>query len=196
MTGKRRVLDGEVYIWTRRGWRLVRDGMIRTRRGWRKMRQQPRGPGPTPKPSPPQATAPITDPIPPTEAAPSRSQWHGKYAVLRTSDEGSRVCPGSPASSPFLLDSLTRPRFCGSTTDPVAQASTQFVKNDRESFPRGRINFLAFPHSNCVDARRARLWPNRIEAPLWGQSRQRYVTRHSPSLALFPPYTVTTTENP
>lgn len=172
MTGKRQIVDGEVYLWTRRGWRLVRDGMIRTRRGWRKMRQRPRRTRPTSKPSPPPAIPPITDPTQPIEAAPPRRQWHGKYAVLRPSDEGSRVYPGSPAPSSFLLDPLTEPRFCGSTADPVAQASTQFVKNDRESCPLGRINFLAFPYSNCVDARRARLWPNRIEAPLWSLQNQ------------------------
>jgi hypothetical protein len=37
---KRRVVGGQTYIWTRRGWRLVKDGMIRTRRGWRKMRRR------------------------------------------------------------------------------------------------------------------------------------------------------------
>lgn len=40
MTSKRRIVDGEVYVWTRRGWRLVRDGMIRTRRGWRVMQRR------------------------------------------------------------------------------------------------------------------------------------------------------------
>lgn len=84
MTGKRRIVDGEVYLWTRRGWRLVRDGMIRTRRGWRKMRQRPRGTRPTSKPSPTAATSPPTDPTQPIESAPPRRQWHGKYAALQT----------------------------------------------------------------------------------------------------------------
>ncbi len=87
MTGKRRVLDGEVYLWTRRGWRLVRDGMIRTRRGWRKMRQPSRRTSPTSKPLPTPATPPITDPTQPIEATPSRHQWHGKYAVLEARHE-------------------------------------------------------------------------------------------------------------
>ncbi len=38
---KRRVVNGHVYIWTRRGWRLVKDGYIRTRKGWRMMRRRP-----------------------------------------------------------------------------------------------------------------------------------------------------------
>jgi hypothetical protein len=38
---KRRVVNGHIYIWTRRGWRMVKDGFIRTRKGWRKMRRQP-----------------------------------------------------------------------------------------------------------------------------------------------------------
>jgi len=37
---KRRVVNGQTYIWTRRGWRQVKDGIIQTRRGWRKMRRQ------------------------------------------------------------------------------------------------------------------------------------------------------------
>ena len=35
---KRRVINGEVYIWTRRGGRAVRDGYMLTRKGWRRMR--------------------------------------------------------------------------------------------------------------------------------------------------------------
>jgi hypothetical protein len=38
---KRRVVNGHIYIWTRRGWRLVMNGHIRTRKGWRKMRRPP-----------------------------------------------------------------------------------------------------------------------------------------------------------
>jgi hypothetical protein len=45
---RRRVVNGQTYILTRRGWRLVFNGCIRTRRGWRKLRQRPRSPKPTP----------------------------------------------------------------------------------------------------------------------------------------------------
>ncbi len=38
---KRRVVDGRVFIWTRRGWRQVLNGCIKTRRGWRVMRRRP-----------------------------------------------------------------------------------------------------------------------------------------------------------
>lgn len=40
---RRRVIAGQTYIMTRRGWRMVKDGMIRTRKGWRLMRKSVRG---------------------------------------------------------------------------------------------------------------------------------------------------------
>ena len=40
---RRRVIAGQTYIMTRRGWRMVKDGMIRTRKGWRLMRKHVRG---------------------------------------------------------------------------------------------------------------------------------------------------------
>lgn len=90
MTG-RRVHNGQVYVWTRRGWRLVRDGYIRTRRGWRKLRRRPgRGWNPAAAstygaPSP--TTATTTEA--PAAAMPGRQprRWPGKYDVLRVEEE-------------------------------------------------------------------------------------------------------------
>jgi len=102
MTG-RRIHNGQVYVWTRRGWRLVRDGYIRTRKGWRRMRRRP---GRRPQP----AAAPPTEQFPPitaTTGAPARlspepahGQWVGKYEALRVRDEEgvtSRVALPAPA---------------------------------------------------------------------------------------------------
>jgi hypothetical protein len=36
---KRRIVNGMVFVWTRRGWRQVLNGHIRTRKGWRLMRR-------------------------------------------------------------------------------------------------------------------------------------------------------------
>ena len=72
---KRQIVDGEVYLWTRKGWRLVRDGMIRTRRGWRQMRRHSTG---RRRPS---TTASID--AQPAALSPCR-QWHGKYAILQS----------------------------------------------------------------------------------------------------------------
>jgi hypothetical protein len=76
---RRRVVQGQVFILTRRGWRLVLNGYIRTRKGWRRMRRRPgrrRAP----------AVLPITDPVPPA-VLPSRDQWPGKYAALQAPED-------------------------------------------------------------------------------------------------------------
>lgn len=77
---RRRVVNGQVFIWTRRGWRLVLNGYIRTRKGWRKMRRRPTGTRRQPAAVPViEQPAPITTP----SAAPSRQQKPGKYDTLR-----------------------------------------------------------------------------------------------------------------
>lgn len=77
MTSKRQIVDGELYLWTRRGWRLVRDGMIRTRRGWRPMQRRRRIERPAVSASP---NSPAPEPVchPPRGA--------GRYDVLRDLD--------------------------------------------------------------------------------------------------------------
>jgi hypothetical protein len=69
---KRRIVNGLVFVWTRRGWRQVKDGCIRTRKGWRLMRrgrQKPKVAGESA-----------------SEPEPMIHQWRGKYDVLRPGD--------------------------------------------------------------------------------------------------------------
>jgi hypothetical protein len=72
---RRRVIGGQVFILTRRGWRLVLNGYIRTRKGWRKMRRRP---GRRRQP----AAAPVIEKLMPA-TLPSRRQWCGKYNALQ-----------------------------------------------------------------------------------------------------------------
>ena len=88
MSSKRRIANGEVYIWTRRGWRLVRNGFIRTRRGWRKQRKPPQGTRSKQTPSPLSDPQPITVPaMPVAETRSHHRQWFGKYATLEMPHE-------------------------------------------------------------------------------------------------------------
>ena len=120
---RRRVVNGQVFLWTRRGWRLVKDGYIRTRRGWRKMRARP-GPraGPLAGRGPAPASIPVIEPAQPAAA---RAQRHlpDKYAALRPGhcDEAERsVATGSlPLSETPVgprISEATIKAGCGSHT--------------------------------------------------------------------------------
>jgi hypothetical protein len=77
---RRHVVNGQVFIWTRRGWRMVLNGYIRTRKGWRLMRRRPgRAHQVGEAPASEQAE---------TVAPAAKIQWHGKYDVLRMEPEG------------------------------------------------------------------------------------------------------------
>jgi hypothetical protein len=84
---RRRIVQGQVYVLTRRGWRLVLNGYIRTRKGWRKLRPRPgrrKQPAASPATEPPApiAAPAITDPAPPDMQPPPRPCF-GRYAALR-----------------------------------------------------------------------------------------------------------------
>jgi len=83
---KRRVVNGHIYIWTRRGWRLVMNGHIRTRKGWRKMRRRL---GSRRQPAAAPITAPDSAVTAPTTPSTSR-QWFGRYDALREVMEARR----------------------------------------------------------------------------------------------------------
>lgn len=88
MSKKRRVIDGRVYVQTRRGWRQVKGGFILTRRGWRASRRRSRAATPIETQAGDAtviASPSITDAVtvaPDPYALSPRGQWLGKYAVL------------------------------------------------------------------------------------------------------------------
>ena len=99
---RRRVVNGQVFLWTRRGWRLVKDGYIRTRRGWRKMRARP-GRRRVP------AAIPTIEPTQPASAQ-ARGQWPDKYAALRPDHSDEAVWSVAAGSLP-LSETPVGPRI-------------------------------------------------------------------------------------
>lgn len=98
---RRRVVNGHVFIRTRRGWREVLNGYIRTRKGWRLMRRSDRRRKPAKTPEIAAATS---------ATPPSHSQWPGKYAALRAPDHDNAVLQVSHDLEASSLDTFTRPR--------------------------------------------------------------------------------------
>jgi hypothetical protein len=98
---RRRVINGQTYVLTRRGWRLVMNGYIRTRKGWRKLRRQPSR---RQQPAPITATTEIAATAVPE---PPRHQWLS--VAVRGRRQSARFIGSQVTSRPANPMSLWQP---------------------------------------------------------------------------------------